>query len=83
MKSRSEPRRKRNPCVYTGLVGARMRPLSFHNHKAPVQRAKVVLCGGPLDGQTVQLELNGDYNTLPIILRGQTGVYRCGKWQPL
>lgn len=82
MKSRSEPRRKRNPCVYTGPVGARMRPLTFRSRKAPVRRERVTLCGGPLDGQTVPLELNGDRNTLPITLRGQSGVYRSGKWCP-
>lgn len=78
-------RRQRNPCVYTGKVGAKMRPPK--PRRKPVQRVRCKLQGGPLDGCWARLEL-GALHTLPLALRGQCGRYaqripgNVLEWQP-
>lgn len=67
-------RRQRNATVYTGRVGARMRPAKAR--RVPrVQRTTCALRGGPLDGQRARLEASAHLCTLPLRLAGQTGRY--------
>lgn len=66
--------RQNRPVVYSGGVGAKMRP--SRPKREPVKRAVYHLRGGPLADMRVRLELNGDGCTLPITVRGQCGQYR-------
>jgi hypothetical protein len=73
-------KRQKNPCVYTGKVGARMRPRS----SKPKVRASLKehhLCkGGPLHDKAITVERSTGGSTLPIVLHGQTGRYVNGTW---
>lgn len=72
-------RRQRNPgVVYSGLVGAKMRPKRAR--RPPVQMCTVSLLGGPLAGKEITLEGGVPY-TFEFTLHGQTGRYMHGKWE--
>lgn len=78
-------RRRRNPCVYTGLVGARMRPIRPHVTRRVTLR-EVTLRGGPLDGAKVRLDADtGDLATLLLAPMGgwPVGRYVQGAWAEL
>lgn len=69
--------------IYTGKVGARMRP-SFRgmfSTKRVVKKA-FKLIGGPFSNCTVFLDAFGGANTLPICAKGMAGAYVKGKWSP-
>lgn len=73
-------RLKNSGCVYTGLVGAKMRPRSG-KRKQPGILYDVVRClDGPLMGRTIRVERQTGGTTLQFTLRGATGFYRGGCW---
>jgi hypothetical protein len=74
-------RRTKNSCVYTGRVGAKMRPVAHRVAKHPVRREVIRATGGPLDGRRLRLEMNTGLSTLPFTLAGQTGRYLKGIWE--
>lgn len=70
----------KNPgVIYTGRVGAKLRPRKIHRRPG-ILKAIVYLEGGPLHGSKVKLEKNGDMRTLPIMCRGRIGQYVKGNW---
>ena len=73
--------RRRNRCVYTGAVGAKMRPRPCRSPRLAVKYRRVTCTGGPLDGQKITLERNCEY-TLTFTLHGQTGRYVQAVWSP-
>ena len=77
-------RRARNPCVYTGLVGARMRPIKPRVTRRIFIR-EVTLSGGPLDKAKVRLDADtGLLATLPLApMNGwPAGRYVQMRWTP-
>jgi hypothetical protein len=79
----SKARRKRNTgCVYTGAVGVKMRPISYRTKQPRPKYTRVQLRGGPLCGQAITLDFDGQITTLPIVLHGQAGRYVYGNWVP-
>lgn len=79
-------RRKTNTnVVYTGLVGAKMRPKPHRiASRAAPKRFTFRLSGGPLDGAWVRLVVESGTHTLPLApMRGFTsGRYINTKWTP-
>jgi hypothetical protein len=81
-------RRKANTnVVYTGKVGAKMRPKPHRiASRAAPKRVTFLLQGGPLSGKTVRLvsESNPSGDTLPLApMRGfPAGRYINSKWAP-
>jgi hypothetical protein len=71
--------RRHNRCVYTGPVGARMRPRPCLTPKRPVLYQRLTCTGGPLHGQVITLERNSEF-TLTFTLHGQTGRYVQAVW---
>ena len=80
------PRRKANTnVVYTGLVGAKMKPKPHRiASRAKPKLINFKLFGGPLDGEVVRLELGSGNHTLALApLRGfPAGRYTNSKWAP-
>ena len=77
-------RRARNPCVYTGFVGARMRPIKPRVTRRIFTR-EVTLSGGPLDKAKVHLDADtGLLATLPLApMNGwPAGRYVRMRWTP-
>lgn len=72
------------PVIYSGKVGAKMRPVPGRTKKRPVLRALFVCEGGPLDKKHIKLELGSGHPvvTLTIRVRGQVGRYVNGVWEP-
>jgi hypothetical protein len=70
--------------VYTGKVGARLRPSRrgmFSGRR--IVKAVVNFSGGPLHGMRARLEAVFGYSsTLPIVCRGMCGSYINGQWRP-
>lgn len=79
-------RRAKNPgVVYSGRVGAKLRPKAVPKSAALVRRYlyKQIKClGGPLHFKTIKLDVFGDLKTLPIVCKGQAGHYENGCWIP-
>lgn len=76
--------RRRNPgVVYSGKVGAKMRPASAKPRAKPVQRERMGCIDGPLAGQTLLVEKHTGASTLPFTLNGRSGRYVAGRWQAL
>lgn len=79
-------RRARNTsCIYTGRVGAKLRPSvrgMFSSRR--VFKRLVRFHGGPLHGYGAWLEAPGGSSlfssTLPIVCKGQAGSYINGAW---
>lgn len=77
------PRRQRNTTIYTGLVGAKMRPLAFRSPRPRAQRKHMVRClDKPWIGHSLCLSKDSGSGTLPIIIAGSAGRYLGGKWLP-
>lgn len=77
-------RRRRNSYVYTGLVGARMRPIRPRITRRIFTR-EVTLSGGPLDKAKVRLDADtGLLATLPLApMNGwPAGRYVQMRWTP-
>lgn len=77
-------RRTRNSgCVYTGLVGARMRP-PVRRVNRRIRRASVTFHDGPLRGLTAQLDWDSGRTTLPLApMQGwPAGRYVGSAWVP-
>ena len=75
------PRTKNRNVVYTGRVGARMKPLrrGMFSTRRLVRRA-FPLNGGPFHGLCARLDAFGGGNTLPFVARGMAGSYVNGRW---
>lgn len=69
-------------CVYTGRVGAPMKPRRMVTFSRRVHRSTWRCNGGPFSGRSIRLDVNGGGHTLPIIVRGEAGCYRGGNWVP-
>lgn len=77
-------RRTRNAsCVYTGLVGARMR-VPVRRVSRSIKRASVTFNDGPLRGLTAQLDWDAGRTTLPLApMQGwPAGRYVGSAWVP-
>lgn len=74
------PIRITNRTIYTGRVGAPMRPRAIPRPSRRVHRKAIRLVGGPLNGCRVRLDAEGDGHTLPLVVRGQAGRYQKGLW---
>jgi hypothetical protein len=76
-------RQHNSSCIYTGKVGARMRPLTPRPSRR-VTRRTFVLKGGPLAGCSVPLDAYGGHNTLPLApMAGHpAGCYQGAHWVP-
>lgn len=77
---------KHSNAVYSGRVGARMRPprprAASLSAKVPTRRDRV--CGGPFGGEHLRLSIeNGLPQTFVFTVRGQTGRYLGGVWHPV
>lgn len=71
-------RRARLQTVYTGAVGRKMGPKPWRARNRVHKR--VVKCiDGPWRGHGLCLS-DGPADTLPIVIRGQSGRYVGGKW---
>lgn len=64
---------RKNPCVYTGKVGARMRP--HKPRRPPVKRQSYRCSGGQFHNKWIRLEAQSR-NTLPINVGGRCGQYK-------
>lgn len=76
------PRKRNRGCVYTGLVGAKMRIPVCRKPSRFVERAIVSLLDGPLAGKTLRMDAFANCTTLPFTLHGKTGRYVAGTWEP-
>jgi len=75
------PRTKNRNVIYTGKVGARMKPLRRGMLSARrLVRKAFPLKGGPFDGLSARLDAFGGGNTLPLMARGMAGSYVNGRW---
>lgn len=76
-------RRRRNSCVYTGKVGARMKPPKPRANRRIIKQA-IRLMGGPLSGETVRLDVHSGRFTLPLApMKGHSaGHYAGPHWVP-
>jgi len=72
--------RKRNCTVYTGRVGARMRPPSAKTRRRSVIRTDYMCAGGPFAGKTIRLDNDSGARTLRISVGKFDGYYACGSW---
>lgn len=70
--------RNRN-VIFTGRVGTKMRARR-HAATRKVVKQSFDLIGGPLHGFKAWLQSDG--GTLPIVCRGEVGIYRGGRWRP-
>lgn len=78
-----KPKRGLNKgCVYTGLVGAKMRMPVHRRPTKRIGRTAVRCTDGPLAGEWLRLDTNGGTNTLPFTIAGQSGHYVNGTWKP-
>lgn len=74
--------RHRNPgVVYSGQVGAKMRPPSGKPRPRPIVREPMPCIDGPLAGRTLLVEKNTGASTLPFTLNGHRGRYVDGRWE--
>lgn len=75
---------KHRGTIYSGRVGARMRPPKQRNLAltSPCPRERVYLSGGPLDGKPVTLTTECGVSTMTFSLYGQTGRYLGSTWEP-
>lgn len=86
--ARRKPSKRNANVVYSGKVGAKMRTPKhrIRARSAPIKRGRATLIGGPLDGQTIRVDLesNGFGDTLPLApMRGfPAGRYINSKWAP-
>jgi hypothetical protein len=79
-------RRSKNPCVFTGKVGAKMKPLLPRVNRRIVR--KTVHCDdGPFAKCRIRIDAASDMRTLTFVVRGQVGHYRAdkgdAKWVPV
>lgn len=74
-------RQHNKSCIYTGPVGARMRS-PVYRQSTRVTRISISLFGGPLNGETLRVDTSAGATTLPFTLRGKTGRYVTGIWEP-
>ena len=73
--------RRRNSCVYTGLVGAKMRPAK--PRRKPVLYVTHVAENGPFRGRPIRTEA-GQPHTLEFTVPGwPPGRYIAGTWAPV
>lgn len=80
MKRRAQ-RRQRNTTIYTGLVGARLRPRITRGYSRRIFKHMVFCHNGPWAGFSLALSSNSDDATLPIIIGGKAGRYIKGIWR--
>ena len=75
---------KHRGTIYSGRVGARMRPPKQRNLALTIKptRERVYLSGGPLDGKDALLTSECGISTMTFTLRGQTGRYLGSTWEP-
>lgn len=64
---------KNRNVVYSGKVGAKMRP--SRPRREPVKRKSFHCTAGPFANKWIRLELNGDGRTLPLCFGGWCGHY--------
>lgn len=69
--------RSRNSTVYTGKVGAKMKPQSIR--KASVRKVRYLCQDGPMQGYALYLTYGG--TTAIMNVAGQIGRYVAGKWE--
>lgn len=50
-------RRQKNSTIYTGKVGAKMRPRSAKRRQAPILKTAYTCTGGPLAGKVIRLAM--------------------------
>lgn len=74
-------RRQRNSTIYTGLVGAKLRPLAIRGYSRRVAKHMVRCVNGPWAGFSLALSRCSDNTTLPIVIRGKAGRYVSGMWR--
>lgn len=75
-------RRQRNSTIYTGKVGARMKPPSARRPMRRVVRESIQCVGGPFDGKRIRLDVSGGYRTLQFVVGRHVGHYLGSKWVP-
>lgn len=71
---------KNKNVVYTGKVGAKMKPRKGPVSTKATPKHMFKCIGGPLNGHILWLQEDG--GTLPIQMKGQFGHYRHGEWHP-
>lgn len=69
--------RQTRPVVYSGKVGAKMKPLAMR--KGSAQKVKFYCQDGPMKGYA--LFLTADGTTAQMNVAGQIGRYNQGKWE--
>lgn len=74
--------RQRNKTIFTGTYKSILRRPDFRRllTKTRVTKMALHLQGGPMHG--VKLYVGDTSSTLPFTLKGQTGRYLNGQWQP-
>lgn len=70
--------RQTRPVVYSGKVGAKMKPLKIK--KEPATKTAYTCADGPIKHRT--LYLTGDGCTMVLNFGGQVGRYVRGQWEP-
>ena len=72
---------KNRNVIYTGRVGAKMRPLAFRGWSRRVPMKLVECISGPWRGYKLCLDPFSGCETLPIVVRGVAGRYTgAGHW---
>lgn len=73
-------RRRNRGVVYTGKVGAKLRPRRWSVSRRRVPKVQYRCNSGPLKGHCIWLDPSSGHTTLPIVVRGERGHYYCGTW---
>ena len=73
-------RRKKNSTIYTGKVGAKMRPRSAKRRQAPILKTTYGCTGGPFAGKAIRLAMRSGGHTLQIRVGPHVGHYAAGAW---
>lgn len=75
-------RRQRNSTIYTGLVGAKLRPRLIRGYSRRIAKHMIRCVNGPWAGFSLALSQCSDNATLPIVIRNEAGRYVEGRWRP-